>query len=72
MRYRTDQGPNEAYPYSESMHQMLTLTMTISIVIGIVFILAGTYGKIMWMRVWGAGLTALSIGYLVADFFDLI
>ncbi len=72
MRYRTDQGPNEAYPYSESMHHMLTLTMSFSIVIGIIFVVAGTYGKILWLRVWGAALTMLSLGYLVADFLGYI
>jgi len=72
VRYRTDQGPSEAYPYSESMHQMLTLTMAISIVIGIVFIVAGTRGKILWMRAWGAGLVVLSIAYLVADYLGFV
>ena len=72
MRYRTDQGPNEAYPYAESMHQMLTLTMALSIVIGIVFIIAGSHGKIMWMKYWGAGLLLLSVGYLFADYFGFV
>lgn len=72
MRYRTDEGPNAAYPYSESMHQMLTLTMTMSIVIGIVLIVAGARGKILWLRVWGAVLLLLAMGYLIADFFGLI
>lgn len=72
MRYRTDQGPNEAYPYAESMHQMLTLTMVLSIIIGVVFIIAGIHGKIIWMKAWGVGLLLLSIAYLFADYFGLI
>jgi len=72
MRYRIDEGPDAAYPYSESMHQMLSLTMAISIVIGVVFIIAGTRGKVLWMRVWGAGLLGLSVAYLLADAFDFI
>ena len=72
MRYRTDQGPNEAYPFSESMHQMLTMTMGLSILIGIVFIVAGTKGKILWMKVWGAGLLILSVAYLVADYLGFV
>ena len=72
MRYRTDQGPNEAYPFSESMHQMLTLTMALSILIGIAFIVAGTKGKILWMKVWGAGLLLLSLAYLVADYLGFV
>jgi len=72
VRYRTDQGPNEVYPYSESMHQMLSLTMVLSIVIGILFIVAGTRGKIMWMQAWGAVLALLAAGYLVADWLGYV
>ncbi len=72
MRYRTDEGPNEAYPFSESMHQMLTFTMVISIVIGLLFLIIGLRGKVMWMWVWGAGLVILSVAYLVADFFGFV
>jgi len=53
------------------MHQMLTLTMVISIVIGILFIVAGKKGKILWLKVWGAGLLLLSLAYLVADYLGL-
>ena len=72
VRYRTDQGPNEAYPYAESMHQMLTLTMVLSILIGVAFIVAGSRGKILWMKVWGAGLLLLAIAYLVADYWGFV
>ena len=72
VRYRTDQGPNETYPYAESMHQMLTLTMVLSIVIGVAFIIAGNRGKILLMKVWGAGLLLLAIAYLIADYFGFV
>jgi len=72
VRYRTDQGPNEVYPYSESMHQMLTLTMVLSIVIAVLFIVAGTRGKIMWMRAWGVFLLLLASAYLVADWLGYV
>ena len=51
---------------------MLTLTMVLSIVIGVVFIFAGVRSKILWLKVWGAGLLLLAIGYLFADFFGLV
>lgn len=72
VRYRTDEGPNAAYPYSESMHQMLSLTMVIAIVIGLIFIVAGRKGRSLWMLVWGAGLLILAVAYLVADFVGFI
>lgn len=72
VRYRTDEGPNAAYPYSESMHQMLSLTMTLSILIGVIFIIAGHKGKILWMKTWGAGLLVLSLAYLVADYLGFV
>jgi len=51
---------------------MLTLTMALSILIGIAFIVAGTKGKILWMKVWGAGLLLLSLAYLVADYLGFV
>jgi len=54
------------------MHQMLTLTMVLSILIGVVFIVAGTRGKVLWMKFWGGGLLLLSIAYLFADYFGVI
>lgn len=72
VRYRTDEGPNEAYPYSESMHQMLSLTMVIAIVIGLIFIAIGRKGRSLWMLVWGAGLLILAVAYLIADFSGFI
>jgi len=54
------------------MHQMLTLTMVISIVIGVLFIIAGIRGKILWMRVWGAILLLLSAAYIAADWLGFV
>ena len=51
---------------------MLSLTMVLSILIGVVFVVAGIRGKILWMKVWGLGLLLLSTGYLIADFFGFV
>ncbi|MFK7861974.1 MAG: hypothetical protein AB8B64_24395 [Granulosicoccus sp.] len=72
MRYPENSPPDADMPYGESMHDMLTLTMWMSIVIGIVLLAAGKHGNIMWMKVWSAGLIVCSIAYLVGDSLNLI
>ena len=67
MRYKEGDAPNPLFPHSESMHHMLTLSMFMSIVIGIALFYLGWRGNIMWMKVWSALLVLLSIAYLIAD-----
>lgn len=67
MRYLDGQPPNPDIPYGESMHDMLTLSMLLSIVIGICLYMAGRHGKIMWMKFWSLGLIAFSVLYLLGD-----
>ena len=67
MRYLDGAPPNPDIPYGQSMHDMLTLTMVMSIVIGICLYIAGRHGNIMWMKVWSLGLIVLSVLYLVGD-----
>ncbi len=67
MRYPEGQAPNPLYPHSESMHHMLTLSMAMAIVIGIVLFLLGRRGNILWLKVWSVLLVLLSVSYLVAD-----
>lgn len=71
MRYPENAPPNPDIPYGESMHDMLTLSMWMSIVIGIVLYAAGRHGKIMWMKFWSLGLIACSLLYLVGDMLDI-
>ncbi len=67
MRYLEGAPPDPDIPYGESMHDMLTLTMVLSIIIGICLYAAGKHGNIMWMKAWSLGLIVLSIAYLIAD-----
>jgi len=67
MRYPEGQGPDPAYPHSESMHHMLTVSMYLSIVIGIVLLILGIKGNVLWLKVWSVGLIVLSIAYIVGD-----
>lgn len=72
MRYLEDAPPDVDAPYAESMHNMLTLSMWLSIVIGIVLLFAGRHGKILWMTTWSIGLILCSVTYLVGDALQLI
>lgn len=72
MRYKEGEAPNPLYPHSESMHHMLTLSMLMGIVIGIVLFVLGWRGNILWMKVWSAILVILSIAYLIADALNII
>jgi len=72
MRYLDGAPPNPDIPYGESMHNMLTLTMVMSIVIGICLYIAGRHGNIMWMKAWSLGLIVLSVLYLIGDLLGLL
>jgi len=72
MRYPEGLPPDPSTPYGESMHNMLSLSMFLSVVIGIALLYVGKRGNIMWMKVWSAALIALSVAYLLADWFRLI
>jgi hypothetical protein len=67
MRYRVDTIPNPDLPYGESMHDMLTLSMVLSIVIGLCLYAAGRHGRILWMKVWSVCLIVFSVLYLAGD-----
>ena len=68
MRYPEGQAPDPELAYSASMHGMLTLSMIFGIVVGIILLVAGIRGRIMWLKFWSAGLILASVAYLVADF----
>ncbi len=72
MRYLDGEPPNPDIPYGESMHDMLTLSMVLSIIIGICLYAAGRHGNIMWMKAWSLGLIGLSVAYLVGDQFGML
>ena len=72
MRYKEGQSPDPLYPHSETMHHMLTLSMVMSIVIGIVLFILGRRGNILWLKVWSVILIVLSIAYLIGDAINLI
>jgi len=72
VRYLDGQEPNPLYPHSETMHHMLTLSMGMSIIIGIVLFVLGRRGNILWLTVWSVILIILSVGYLIGDALNVI
>ena len=54
------------------MHEMLSLSMILAIVIGIVLFFAARRGNILWMKVWSLCLILLSAAYLIADWTNLV
>lgn len=72
MRYKEGAPPDPGIPYGESMHQMLTLSMVLSIIIGVCLYLAGRHGNILWMKTWSIALVALSVLYLLADLTGIV
>jgi len=72
VRYPEGQAPDPELAYSAGMHGMLSLSMIFGIVIGIILLVAGIRGNIMWLKFWSAGLIAASIAYLIGDQIGLI
>ncbi len=64
MRYREGQEPDPHYPYGKSTHQAMDFSFVLGIVIGLALLWMGFKGRILWLKVWSAGLVALSIYYL--------
>lgn len=67
MRYREGQAANTDYAYTENMHHVLTGTMGLSVVIGIVLLALGIRGRVLWLKSWSVGLIVSALLYLVGD-----
>ena len=67
MRYREGQADNPEYAYTENMHHVLTGTMGLSVVIGILLLVLGIRGRILWLQSWSVGLVVCALIYLVGD-----
>ncbi len=67
MRYREGETPDPSIPHGESMHGMLTLSMFMSIAIGIALLLLGLRGNVMWLKAWSIGLIFFSVLYLLLE-----
>jgi len=61
MRYRIGEEINPEAPYAESMHAALSFSYWLAIPIGLILVWMGIKGRILWLKVWGGGLSMLSV-----------
>ncbi|MFV2061265.1 MAG: hypothetical protein ACC653_11330 [Gammaproteobacteria bacterium] len=66
MRYREGDFANQINGVIEPIigNDVLMITAVMGLLIGIVFIIGGRYGKQMWIVFWGTGLVLVSIIYV--------
>ena len=69
-RYKENEIPPELLAANAS-NDMLLFTAVIGLLIGILMVVAGRYGKQLWIWTWGAGLSVFSIYLWVALKFDI-
>jgi hypothetical protein len=67
MRYPEGQTPQTIYSQSEGLQFMLTFSVSLGLVIGVVLLWLGRHGRVLWLQAWSIGLIAVSIAYLAAD-----
>ncbi|MDH3713807.1 MAG: hypothetical protein OET44_08190 [Gammaproteobacteria bacterium] len=67
MRYSEDQAPQTIYAQSEGLQFMLTFSVCLGLLIGVVLLWLGRHGRVLWLQAWSIGLIAVSIAYLAAD-----
>ncbi|VAW91093.1 hypothetical protein MNBD_GAMMA22-2622 [hydrothermal vent metagenome] len=66
MRYREETYQNQTDGIIEPIigNDVLMLTAIIGLMIGILFVFGGRFGKQLWLVFWGAGLVLVSIAYI--------
>jgi hypothetical protein len=73
MRYEDSPAASgQIYSQSEGLHRMLLFTVSIALVVGIVLLVLGLRGRVLWLTTWSAMLIALSVMYLGADLLGYI
>lgn len=67
MRYREENFVNQIDGIIEPVigNNILMFTAVIGLIIGIIFVFGGRYGKQIWIIFWGTGLVIVSITYIV-------
>jgi len=67
VRYREDSFVNQVEGVIEPIigTNVLMMSALIGLIIGIIFVVGGRYGKQMWIVFWGVGLVLVSVIYIV-------
>ncbi|WP_078118159.1 hypothetical protein [Thiosocius teredinicola] len=70
MRYEESVGQSDGelpvYSQSDGLHFMLNFTVALALLIGLGLLYLGMRGRVLWLKVWSAGLVVFSVAYLVA------
>jgi hypothetical protein len=73
MRYENSLAASEQlYSQSEGLHGMLLFSVSTALVVGIVLLVLGLRGRVLWLTTWSAMLIVLSVMYLGADLLGYI
>jgi len=67
MRYREENFANQIDGVIEPIisNDILMLSAVVGLLIGIIFVVGGRYGKQLWIVFWGSGLVIVSIVYII-------
>ncbi len=67
MRYRKENYMNQYDGVIEPIigNDVLMVTAVIGLLIGLIFVFGGRFGKQLWIVFWGAGLVLVSIAYII-------
>ncbi len=67
MRYRKENYMNQYDGIIEPIigNDVLMVTAVIGLVIGLIFIFGGRFGKQLWIVFWGVGLVLVSVIYII-------
>lgn len=67
MRYPEGQAPQTIYAQSEGLQFMLTFSVCLGLIIGVVLLWLGRHGRVLWLQAWSIGLIVVSVVYLAAE-----
>jgi len=67
MRYPEGQAPQTIYAQSEGLQFMLTFSVCLGLIIGVVLLWLGRHGRVLWLQAWSVGLIVVSVAYLAAE-----
>jgi len=67
MRYPEGQAPQTIYAQSEGLQFMLTFSVCLGLIIGVMLLWLGRHGRVLWLQAWSIGLIVVSVAYLAAE-----
>jgi len=65
VRYRDSQLPEQIGAQVPLTDDFVSLTVSLTLIIGVIFVAGGVYGRQRWLQIWG-GLTLVACGVYYA------